>query len=83
MLLSLYVFGWDYGIAGHWTGETLSDAFRRATHDPVSRWPVVVAWTVTTAHLYGWIPEKFDPFHLAANAVTAKRRLAANVLAAL
>lgn len=69
-LLAAYVFAWDYRVALRGGGETLSCAFRRASRHPVARLPVLVIWTVTTLHLYGKIPEKYDPFILAARFLT-------------
>lgn len=56
--LAAYVAGWDW-----FASEELSTAFGRALAHPVRRWPVIVAWTVTTAHLFRLIPRRWDPFH--------------------
>ena len=64
IVLAALVVGWDYGVALRGEGETLSNAFRRATRHPFARWPVILAWAVTTVHLFGWIPRKVDPFVL-------------------
>ncbi len=62
--ISLFVLAWDVEVALRHEGETLTNAFRRATRHPLSRWPVVLLWSVTTAHLYGWLPPQADPFQV-------------------
>ena len=61
--LSAYVVAWDLValFSGH---ETLTSAFWRGTHHPVSRLPVTVVWLVTTAHLFGVLPARMDPISL-------------------
>jgi hypothetical protein len=45
--------------------QQLTDAWRRANRrGPVSAALVGAAWAVTTAHLYGLIPARFDPLHM-------------------
>ena len=55
--LATYVTFWDYHVE-----DTLSTAFRRSLHRPVRRWIVVFAWVLTTLHLFGGLPERYDPF---------------------
>ncbi len=55
--LVAYVWCWDrYG------PETLSAAFRRTTSHSVGHPLVIATWTTVTAHLFGLIPEPYDPF---------------------
>lgn len=61
--LTAFVLAWDVGIS-KCGGETLSSAFWRATRNPVARWPVTFAWLITTGHLFGLIPEQFDPYKI-------------------
>lgn len=61
-LLTLFVFGWDFWVAHKRGGETLSHAFKDAAAHPLYRWPVALAWLLTTLHLFGWVPEKVDPY---------------------
>jgi len=42
--------------------ETMSSAFRRGLNNPRTAAPVIGAWAITTAHLFGVLPEKLDPF---------------------
>lgn len=41
--------------------KTLSTAFRDASRHPVYGPVVIASWAILTAHLHGWIPEKYDP----------------------
>jgi hypothetical protein len=58
--LAVYVVLWDlYAVR---TGrETLSSAFYKGLHHPVKRWRVVLLWTYITAHLFRWVPDRWDP----------------------
>jgi len=69
-LLSAYVFAWDYGVALRLDGETLSTSFRRATRHPKTRWPVLAMWGITTLHLFGGLPKRYDPFIMTARFLT-------------
>lgn len=60
VVIALYVTAWDFYMGRR--GETLSAGFRAASRHPVTRWPVIVAWAITTAHLFGWIPDRVDPY---------------------
>jgi hypothetical protein len=57
--LALYIVVWD-----RYAPETLSKAFERALCHPKGRPLVLLAWSVTTAHLFKAIPPKLDPFLL-------------------
>lgn len=54
---------------------TLSEAFHRAVRHPVKRWPTVAAWSTVSLHLFGILPERWDPLHRAAAALTPSRRV--------
>lgn len=58
--LAAYVVLWDlYAVR---TGrETLSTAFYKGLTHPVKRWRVVLLWTYITAHLFRWVPDRWDP----------------------
>lgn len=43
--------------------RTMSDVFREAAKRPVAGPCLLVFWTALTAHLFGWIPLKYDPIH--------------------
>jgi hypothetical protein len=46
------------------TGKrTLSEAFRDASRHRVLGPVVLITWTTLTAHLFGLIPSRYDPFH--------------------
>lgn len=52
-------------VAADLTGSrTMSDVFRTASRHPVSGPCVAIGWGVLTAHLFGFIPPAYDPFHL-------------------
>lgn len=70
VLLASFVVGWDIGVALRGGGETLSSSFRRALLHPKARWPVIVAWGITTAHLFGRLPRNLDPFYFVARKLT-------------
>lgn len=47
------------GVFDYFATETLSHAFKRAVHEhPVA---TIGAYSLLTAHLFGLIPEKYDP----------------------
>lgn len=58
--LVLYIVCYDCWAASQGR-ETLSTAFYRALRHPVRRWPVIVAWSYITGHLFKLIPEYADP----------------------
>lgn len=51
--LAGFVLAWDV-----LSPETLSTVFGRHRKHPL----VVAAWAVTTAHLFGVLPKRYDPF---------------------
>lgn len=58
--------GWAVIVAGvtAWdilADETLTNAFARGRENPKTRYLVIGAWAITTAHLMDWLPEKIDP----------------------
>lgn len=55
--LGAFVAGWD-ALAP----ETLSSAFRRGLENPRTRYLVLGAWAITSAHLLGLLPDNIDPF---------------------
>lgn len=61
-LLGAYIIAWDLGAAR--SGETLSSGFRTASRHRIARWPVALAWALTTAHLFGWLPPRVDPYRV-------------------
>lgn len=54
--------------------RTMSEAFRAASRHPVAGPVVLVTWAVLTGHLFGTIPPRYDPIHLAANRALSRRR---------
>jgi hypothetical protein len=44
--------------------RTMSEAFEAASRHPVGRPVLFSAWAVLTAHLFGLIPDHYDPIHL-------------------
>lgn len=44
--------------------RTMSEAFLLASRHPVGRPVIFAAWTVLTAHLFGLIPNTYDPIDL-------------------
>jgi hypothetical protein len=44
--------------------RTMSDAFLAAARHPVGRPVMFSAWAVLTAHLFGVIPQHYDPINL-------------------
>ena len=48
------------------TGNTtMSEAFRMISRHPVAGPAIAVGWGILTAHLFGVIDPRFDPFHKA------------------
>jgi hypothetical protein len=58
--LALFVGAWDYASCRN-GGQTLSSAFLRASRHPIRRWPLLAAALYLNAHLWGLLPERFDP----------------------
>jgi hypothetical protein len=44
--------------------QTLSDAFRRTKSRPARAVAAGTAWGLLTAHLWGVLPSRADPFHV-------------------
>jgi hypothetical protein len=44
--------------------ETMSSAFTRSVKHPRTRPAVVASWAILTAHLFGALPERYDPFKI-------------------
>jgi hypothetical protein len=44
--------------------ETMSDAFKIASRQRVAGPAVVLTWATLTAHLFGLLPLRYDPFHM-------------------
>lgn len=71
VLLAGFVVAWDYA-AWKIRGESLTSAFRKSVQHPVARWPVVLAWGVTTFHLFGWLDPRVDPFYRCGQVIARK-----------
>lgn len=61
--------GWviTAGVVTAWdllADETMSSAFERGVRHKLARPAVVASWAVLTAHLFGALPEKHDPFKI-------------------
>lgn len=55
--LVAHIWCWDkYG------RETLSAAFRKTRNHTLVYPMVIVTWATVTAHLFAFIPERYDPF---------------------
>ena len=73
--LALYILLWHlFGILRNF--ELLTTAWRRALAHPYRRWIVIIAWIMTTKHLFfgGFLP-KLDPFHAIGMTATHIKRL--------
>lgn len=59
---AILIYGRKAGMEGYCT---MSQAFEDALHHPVRRWPVVIAWSLVTFHLFdAWLPDsvqRIDP----------------------
>jgi hypothetical protein len=44
--------------------RTMSEAFEAASRHPVGRPVLFSAWAILTAHLFGVLPDRCDPFNL-------------------
>jgi hypothetical protein len=53
-------------------GKTMSTAFKEAARHKRYGIPVTAAWLTLTAHLFGWLPPRFDPFGQLATHTFAK-----------
>lgn len=63
-VLVAYIISYDI-VALKSNRPTLSAAFYRATHWRVSRALLIAFWGYLTAHLFRWMPEKYDLFRRA------------------
>lgn len=54
--------------------KTMSTAFREAMEDPVLGPAICIGYGVLTAHLFGMIPQRYDPLHLFAKHTFGKRK---------
>lgn len=56
---------------------TMSTAFRSGLAHPIHRWPLIMAWTLLTLHLFDFFfPEKirqYDPVRLVGGRVATRR----------
>ena len=43
--------------------RTMSEAFKLASRDPVLGPILIATWGTLTAHVFGLLPTKYDPFH--------------------
>ncbi len=61
---------------------TMTQVFGEALEHPLRRWPTTLAWSLTTAHLFGrYLPErlhKYDPFMLVGYLAALGRRPASH-----
>ena len=55
--------------------RTMSEAFREASRHPVIGPVVITTWAVLTAHLLGFIPPQYDPFHTVPRSLGIRRRV--------
>lgn len=60
MGLAAYVLLWDLWAVKS-KKETLSQAFCNGLKHPIKRWRIIALWAYITAHLFTWIPPKYDP----------------------
>jgi hypothetical protein len=54
--------------------RTMSEAFHTASRHPIAGPVMAASWGVLTAHLFGVIPNQYDPIHLMAKKFLPKRR---------
>lgn len=54
--------------------RTMSEAFSAAVRHPVGGPLIITGWALLSAHLFGVIPEKYDPVHTLASKVLPRRR---------
>ena len=72
-LIGVAVAVWDLTAP---EGELLTDRFRRARRHPVGLALVLAGWAVLTGHLFGVLPERWDPIRLPGPARRARRGVA-------
>lgn len=61
--LVFYIVSYDVWAARN-QKETLSMAFYNSLKHPIRRWPVILIWVYITAHLFKFLPERYDPLRL-------------------
>lgn len=54
--------------------RTMSEAFSAASRHPVGGPVLIASWAILTAHLFGVIPDRYDPVHNLANKMLPRRR---------
>lgn len=54
--------------------RTMSAAFREAMEDPIAGPVICICYGILTAHLFGMLPQKYDPIHLFAKHTFARGR---------
>ena len=54
--------------------RTMSEAFRAASKHPVAGPVMLASWSVLSAHLFGFIPQQYDPFYRLTSTLLSKRR---------
>jgi uncharacterized membrane protein YgdD (TMEM256/DUF423 family) len=55
--------------------RTMSEVFRETARHPVGGPVMLIGWAILTAHLFGTLPQKYDPIHNAAEFVRRERNL--------
>lgn len=55
--------------------RTMSDAFLAATRTPVTGPIITASYAILTAHLFGLLPKRYDPFHQFAIRTFARNRV--------
>lgn len=60
-LVVAVVLAWDMTAEEE---ELLTRAFRRAYGTPHGKVAILTVWALLTAHLFGVLPQKADPFHM-------------------
>lgn len=54
-------------------GRTMSEAFRELSRRRITGPVLIAGWLMLTAHLFGLLPEKTDPFRLALRHAMTRR----------
>lgn len=54
--------------------RTMSQAFREASRHPVAGPALILVWGTLNAHLFGLLPDRYDPFRAWPTAVNARFR---------
>lgn len=53
--------------------RTMSEAFKNTSRHKVGGPVITVGWTYLTAHLFGFLPPKYDLFHIAGHTFTGRK----------